>query len=150
MPALVFLHQVWCFWVAIWCLTFLKKIWCNLLSRSKCDVFDENLMWILKKDYRRKLNPLFSNRQTTLKMRWSPKKGLHLILQRKTFGREVIFSKKSLQPNFTSIHGCFCWRFAAKALYFGFDVIRCFFSKNLMYFKSPRWHHWAKFPLWIC
>ena len=40
-PALMLLHQVRCFWLAIWCLMFLIEIWWNFLSGA-------NLMLLIK------------------------------------------------------------------------------------------------------
>ena len=45
--------------------------------------------------------------------------------------------KKGLQPNSTSVYECFRWKFAVKTHFCDFDVIWCFFSKNLMFFEDP-------------
>ena len=44
--------------------------------------------------------------------------------------------KKGLQPNSTSVYECFRSKFAVKTHFCDFDVIRCFFSKNLMFFED--------------
>ena len=53
------------------------------------------------------------------------KKGLHLMikLMGKRLKKDNLANKnKGLQPNFISVYKCFCWKFAQKVRFRGFDV----------------------------
>ena len=119
-------------------LVFLLKIWCKLRKKS----YLKNWNWKIGKEVISK-NMAYNKSlliKQLLQKRWSQKKrSFHAIVLGKPGGREGGYPKKGLLLTSTPVIGCFCWKFAQKALFWYF---RMFFSKNPMFLTRSRWKHW--------